>query len=65
LGATADKFSIPMLLSRQERTSAAKRNTYGEMGSPCIIPLDALKILEPSPLTKTKKYTAVTNLIIK
>jgi hypothetical protein len=49
---------------RLESMSAHKIKRYGDKGSPCLMPLWGLKLGDGVPLTRTKKETVVTQLII-
>jgi hypothetical protein len=48
-------------LSKQGNPSAAKRKIYGDMGSPCQIPLVGLNGSVFDPLNNTEKETDLTH----
>ena len=50
-------FSNLLLLSSILSPSATMMKRKGERGSPCLIPLEALKGVEADPLTKIEKNT--------
>jgi hypothetical protein len=47
------------------RPSEHRRKRYGDIGSPCRMPLEGLKEGDKIPLTLTKKVTDVTHFITK
>jgi hypothetical protein len=57
------KCTGPTDFNKEDKPSAHSRNKYGEMGSPCRIPLVGLKASERTPLTLIEKETDVTHLI--
>jgi hypothetical protein len=48
-----------------ESPSAHNKNRYGDIGSPCLMPHDDLKLSEKTPLTRTEKETEETLFMIK
>ena len=43
--------------NRHDRPSAANKNKYGDIGSPCRIPRDGLNSSSLLPLNKTENFT--------
>jgi hypothetical protein len=54
-----------MDFKREDKPSAHNRKRYGEIGSPCRIPLDGLKTLDKTPLILIEKEIDVTHLITR
>jgi hypothetical protein len=51
--------------SKLVRPSEHRRNKYGEIGSPCLMPREGLKGGDKTPLILTEKLTDDTHFIIK
>ena len=54
-----------LLFKRHDKPSAQRRKRYGEIGSPCLIPLEGLNFSNFSPLNRIEKDTVVTHFMIK
>jgi hypothetical protein len=54
-----------MLFTILESPSAQSRNKYGDIGSPCLMPLVGLKDSEKTPLTLTEKDTEEMHFITR
>jgi hypothetical protein len=58
-----DKCTGPIVFSSDDNPSVHSKKRYGEMGSPCRIPLVGLKAFDRTPLILIEKETEVTHLI--